>query len=166
MWRDHFTTVLFSCLQRLLFSFLLGLDTEFSLSLTRIISRILASSSIHVVVEFQRSSSWWRNSTVCVCRRVWISDKAVKQLPMTAAAGYLGAFSLRQRMLFCVQNLEYYMMEEAIEPNWIRFMSRLPNVSAFIHLSFTRYFEWQFKCFRTLCCVVFIQDFSDMVSDS
>lgn len=76
--------------------------------------------------------------TICVYCRVWISDKAVKQLPTTAAAGYLGAFSLRQRMLFCVQNLEYYMMEEAIEPNWIRFMSRLPNVSSIIHLCFTR----------------------------
>ncbi|KAG8243615.1 Gamma-tubulin complex component 2 [Homalodisca vitripennis] len=59
--------------------------------------------------------------------RVWINDKEVKRLPTTAASGYLGAFSLRQRMLFCVQNLEYYMMEEAIEPNWIRFMSRLNN---------------------------------------
>ncbi|XP_046665290.1 gamma-tubulin complex component 2-like isoform X2 [Homalodisca vitripennis] len=61
--------------------------------------------------------------------RVWINDKEVKRLPTTAASGYLGAFSLRQRMLFCVQNLEYYMMEEAIEPNWIRFMSRLNNVN-------------------------------------
>lgn len=61
--------------------------------------------------------------------RVWICDKAVKLLPRTEGSGYLCAFSLRQRMLFFTQNLEYYMMAEVIEPQWLKFLDRMQKVN-------------------------------------
>ncbi|XP_075217460.1 gamma-tubulin complex component 2-like isoform X2 [Lycorma delicatula] len=64
----------------------------------------------------------------CLCK-VWICDKAVKVLPRRQATGYLCAFSLRQRMLFCIQNLEYYMMAEVIEPQWLKFLDRMQKVN-------------------------------------
>lgn len=64
----------------------------------------------------------------CLCK-VWICDKAVKVLPRRQAVGYLCAFSLRQRMLFCIQNLEYYMMAEVIEPQWLKFLDRMQKVN-------------------------------------
>jgi len=38
------------------------------------------------------------------------------------------AFALRQRMLNFVQNLQYYMMFEVIEPNWQLFESNMDTV--------------------------------------
>lgn len=41
---------------------------------------------------------------------------------------YRQAFSLRQRMLDCIQHLEYYMMVEVIEPNWVTFLNKMSKV--------------------------------------
>ncbi|EPY85337.1 gamma-tubulin complex component 2 [Camelus ferus] len=62
---------------------------------------------------------------------VWVSNKAAKQCSLHSAkwmAGCLasgvaepvfaGAFTLRQRMLNFVQNIQYYMMFEVMEPTW------------------------------------------------
>uniref|UniRef100_A0A8C0TTY8 Gamma-tubulin complex component n=1 Tax=Canis lupus familiaris TaxID=9615 RepID=A0A8C0TTY8_CANLF len=49
---------------------------------------------------------------------VWISNKAAKQYSLHSAKWFAGAFTLRQRMLNFVQNIQYYMMFEVMEPTW------------------------------------------------
>ncbi|XP_014224531.1 gamma-tubulin complex component 2-like isoform X1 [Trichogramma pretiosum] len=61
--------------------------------------------------------------------RVWISNKIAKTFTHEAAMTYRQAFSLRQRMLDCIQHLEYYMMVEVIEPNWLMFLNKMSKVS-------------------------------------
>ncbi|XP_044592328.1 gamma-tubulin complex component 2-like isoform X2 [Cotesia glomerata] len=61
--------------------------------------------------------------------RVWISNKIAKTFTHTAAMAYRQAFSLRHRMLDCIQHLEYYMMVEVIEPNWQTFINKMSKVT-------------------------------------
>ncbi|XP_008203440.1 gamma-tubulin complex component 2 isoform X2 [Nasonia vitripennis] len=61
--------------------------------------------------------------------RVWISNKIAKTFTHEAAMAYRQAFSVRQRMLDCIQHLEYYMMVEVIEPNWLTFLNKMSKVS-------------------------------------
>ena len=49
---------------------------------------------------------------------LWSSSKATKKHMFHNRAWYSVAFALRQRMIHFVQNFEYYMMFEVIEPNW------------------------------------------------
>uniref|UniRef100_A0A8D2I461 Gamma-tubulin complex component n=1 Tax=Urocitellus parryii TaxID=9999 RepID=A0A8D2I461_UROPR len=49
---------------------------------------------------------------------VWISNKTAKQCALHSAKWFAGAFTLRQRMLNFVQNIQYYMMFEVMEPTW------------------------------------------------
>ncbi|XP_055962641.1 gamma-tubulin complex component 2 [Sorex fumeus] len=49
---------------------------------------------------------------------VWVSNKAAKQCSLHSAKWLAGAFTLRQRMLNFVQNIQYYMMFEVMEPTW------------------------------------------------
>lgn len=66
--------------------------------------------------------------------RVWISNKIAKTFTHEVAMAYRQAFSLRQRMLDCIQHLEYYMMVEVVEPNWLKFINKMSKVM--IHFSF------------------------------
>ncbi|KAF7991659.1 hypothetical protein HCN44_010460 [Aphidius gifuensis] len=61
--------------------------------------------------------------------RVWVSNKIAKTFTHEAAMAYRQAFSLRQRMLDCIQHLEYYMMVEVIEPNWHTFIDKMSKVT-------------------------------------
>uniref|UniRef100_H9GMS9 Gamma-tubulin complex component n=1 Tax=Anolis carolinensis TaxID=28377 RepID=H9GMS9_ANOCA len=49
---------------------------------------------------------------------VWISSKAAKRYSLHSSKWFAGAFTLRQRMLNFVQNIQYYMMFEVMEPTW------------------------------------------------
>lgn len=49
---------------------------------------------------------------------VWISSKTAKQYSLHSSKWFAGAFTLRQRMLNFVQNIQYYMMFEVMEPTW------------------------------------------------
>uniref|UniRef100_F7AV85 Gamma-tubulin complex component n=2 Tax=Equus TaxID=9789 RepID=F7AV85_HORSE len=49
---------------------------------------------------------------------VWVSNKTAKQGSLHSAKWFAGAFTLRQRMLNFVQNIQYYMMFEVMEPTW------------------------------------------------
>lgn len=49
---------------------------------------------------------------------VWISNKDAKQYSLHSAKWFSAAFALRQRMLNFVQNIQYYMMFEVMEPTW------------------------------------------------
>uniref|UniRef100_A0A1A7YDN6 Gamma-tubulin complex component n=1 Tax=Iconisemion striatum TaxID=60296 RepID=A0A1A7YDN6_9TELE len=48
----------------------------------------------------------------------WISNKDFKQYSLPSAKWFSAAFALRQRMLNFVQNIQYYMMFEVMEPTW------------------------------------------------
>ncbi|CAH2010721.1 unnamed protein product [Acanthoscelides obtectus] len=63
-----------------------------------------------------------------ICQ-VWKSNKVAKKFHFLDAQHYRAAFALRQRMLHCVQNLEYHMMVEVIEPHWCTFLQRIGKVN-------------------------------------
>nr|XP_018897203.1 PREDICTED: gamma-tubulin complex component 2-like [Bemisia tabaci] len=66
--------------------------------------------------------------------RVWLCDKNIKQLDVEGRQGYQKAFSLRQRMLFCIQNFAFYITEEIIEPNFNLFMMELKKAKDIDHV--------------------------------
>lgn len=57
--------------------------------------------------------------------RVWIANKNAKKFDHSTSELYRSAFTLRQRMMNAIQNLEYYMMIEVIEPVWDVFMHQI-----------------------------------------
>ena len=57
--------------------------------------------------------------------RVWIANKNAKKFDHSTSELYRAAFTLRQRMMNAIQNLEYYMMIEVIEPVWHVFLQQL-----------------------------------------
>ncbi|XP_017539885.1 gamma-tubulin complex component 2 [Pygocentrus nattereri] len=60
---------------------------------------------------------------------VWISNKSAKQYSLHSAKWFAGAFALRQRMLNFVQNIQYYMMFEVMEPTWHVMENNLKSAS-------------------------------------
>lgn len=60
--------------------------------------------------------------------RIWKENSIVKKFSPTAAELYRSAFTLRQRMMNAIQNLEYYMMIEVIEPNSHIFIEKMKSV--------------------------------------
>lgn len=60
---------------------------------------------------------------------VWISNKEVKQYSLHSAKWFAAAFALRQRMLNFVQNIQYYMMFEVMEPTWHIMENNLKSAS-------------------------------------
>lgn len=63
--------------------------------------------------------------------KAWINNKNIIQFESKVADAYRFTFSLRQRMIYAIQSLEYYIMIEVIEPMWHDFlqkMSRVENV--------------------------------------
>lgn len=57
--------------------------------------------------------------------RIWIANKNAKKFDHSTSELYRSAFTLRQRMMNAIQNLEYYMMIEVIEPYWHDFMLQI-----------------------------------------
>lgn len=57
--------------------------------------------------------------------RVWIGNNNAKKFDHGTSEQYRAAFTLRQRMMDTIQNLEYYMMIEVIEPVWLVFMQQI-----------------------------------------
>lgn len=64
--------------------------------------------------------------TLC---NVWTLNKSAKQLLLNTSTWYALAFALCQRMMHLVQNLQYYMLFEVVEPNWHVLMDSLRKVS-------------------------------------
>ncbi|ALC49943.1 Grip84, partial [Drosophila busckii] len=60
--------------------------------------------------------------------KIWKENSVAKKFTSQAAKLYRSAFTLRQRMMNAVQNLEYYMMIEVIEPNWHEFIEKMKKV--------------------------------------
>lgn len=61
--------------------------------------------------------------------RVWKENNNANKFAPATAELYRSAFTLRQRMMSAVQNIEYYMMIEVIEPTWHEFVAKLDAVS-------------------------------------
>ncbi|KRT81633.1 hypothetical protein AMK59_5448 [Oryctes borbonicus] len=95
-----------------------------------------------------------------ICQ-VWRSNKVTKKFPFHAAKQYRNAFALRQRMLHCVQNLEYHMMVEVIEPHWCTFvqkMSKVNNVDEILSC----HFDFLDACLKD--CMLTIPDLLSIVT--
>uniref|UniRef100_H3AUY2 Gamma-tubulin complex component n=1 Tax=Latimeria chalumnae TaxID=7897 RepID=H3AUY2_LATCH len=60
---------------------------------------------------------------------IWINNKTAKQYSLYSAKWFAAAFTLRQRMLNFVQNIQYYMMFEVMEPTWHVLENNLKSVS-------------------------------------
>uniref|UniRef100_A0A665VRI8 Gamma-tubulin complex component n=1 Tax=Echeneis naucrates TaxID=173247 RepID=A0A665VRI8_ECHNA len=60
---------------------------------------------------------------------VWISNKDFRQNSLHSAKWFAAAFALRQRMLNFVQNIQYYMMFEVMEPTWHNMENNLKTAS-------------------------------------
>ncbi|KAH8340783.1 hypothetical protein KR059_006884, partial [Drosophila kikkawai] len=60
--------------------------------------------------------------------KIWKENSIAKKFSPQAAELYRSAFTLRQRMMNAIQNLEYYMMIEIIEPNWHIFIEKMQAV--------------------------------------
>merc|ERR1719166_898961 len=56
---------------------------------------------------------------------VWITTKTTKNLPVERLSTYGPSFHLRQKMLNFIQNLEYYMTFEVLEPNWEEMIAKI-----------------------------------------
>ena len=54
----------------------------------------------------------------------WLKQQATKGLTGVTAC-FSASYGLRQRMLHFLQNLEYYMMFEVLEPNWHVLLQKL-----------------------------------------
>ncbi|CAB4000138.1 Gamma-tubulin complex component 2 [Paramuricea clavata] len=61
--------------------------------------------------------------------RIWLNDKTTKQHRFRATRWYVECSALRTKMLQFVQNYEYYMMSEVIEPYWHLLENNLKNVN-------------------------------------
>lgn len=61
--------------------------------------------------------------------RVWYLNKKTKSLPRSEICFYAAAFALRQRMLNFIQNLDYYLTLEVIEPHWNDFFRKISQVT-------------------------------------
>jgi len=61
--------------------------------------------------------------------QLWASNKQAKKQMLHKRPWYSIAFALRQRMIHLVQNFEYYMMFEVIEPNWHLLEDNLRSVT-------------------------------------
>uniref|UniRef100_A0A8C4Z1Z9 Gamma-tubulin complex component n=1 Tax=Gadus morhua TaxID=8049 RepID=A0A8C4Z1Z9_GADMO len=60
---------------------------------------------------------------------VWITNKDAKQHSLHSTKWFAAAFALRQRMLNFVQNIQYYMMFEVMEPTWHIMENNLKSAS-------------------------------------
>ncbi|XP_049615725.1 gamma-tubulin complex component 2 isoform X2 [Syngnathus scovelli] len=60
---------------------------------------------------------------------VWITNKHAKHHWSHSAKWFAAAFALRQRMLNFVQNIQYYMMFEVMEPTWHLMENNLKTAS-------------------------------------
>ncbi|KAG5672653.1 hypothetical protein PVAND_002766 [Polypedilum vanderplanki] len=79
--------------------------------------------------------------------RVWIANNNAKKFDHGTSEQYRAAFTLRQRMMNAVQNLEYYMMIEVIEPVWHVFMQQISKAKNFDDI-LTYHEDFLDKCLR------------------
>lgn len=79
---------------------------------------------------------------------VWKGNKIAKSFTLNAVTGYAQAFALRQKMLNFVQNLEYYIMVEVIEPNFHHFLETASSKTNSIDEMSQHHQDFIDKCLR------------------
>lgn len=99
---------------------------------------------------FKKLSAVYNNVFVLFQNRIWKENSIAKKFSPQAAELYRSAFTLRQRMMNAVQNLEYYMMIEVIEPNWHLFIQNMSKVNK-INLVLFVCINFHTFCFTYVC---------------
>jgi gamma-tubulin complex component 2 len=79
---------------------------------------------------------------------VWKGNKIAKRFTLNAVTGYAQAFALRQKMLNFVQNLEYYIMLEVIEPTFHQFLEYVQTKVTSVDDMMKSHEEYIQKCLR------------------
>ncbi|KAK9738615.1 Gamma tubulin complex component C-terminal [Popillia japonica] len=106
-------------------------------------------------IQTMAEPDYWSNG------EFWRSNKVTKKFPFHAAKQYRNAFALRQRMLHCVQNLEYHMMVEVIEPHWCTFVQKISKVSNVDEI-LSCHFDFLDACLKD--CMLTIPDLLSIVT--
>lgn len=105
---------------------LTGVETfSFGMEVKWPVSLILNHKAIACYQMIFRHLFYCKHVERLLCR-VWLYNKVVKRF--SEARLYADAFALRQRMLSCVQHLQYYMCVEVIEPSWCHLIQSLDKV--------------------------------------
>ncbi|KAK9876582.1 hypothetical protein WA026_013961 [Henosepilachna vigintioctopunctata] len=108
---------------------LLAIETfAFSYKVHWPLSLILNRKSLACYQMIFRHLFYCKHVDRMICQ-VWRANKVAKRFAFEDASHYRTAFALRQKMLHCVQNLEYHMMVEVIEPHWCTFMQKISKVN-------------------------------------
>ncbi|XP_023945921.2 gamma-tubulin complex component 2 isoform X2 [Bicyclus anynana] len=106
---------------------LTGIETfSFGMEVKWPVSLILNHKAIACYQMIFRHLFFCKHVERLLCR-VWLYNKVVKRF--SEARLYADAFALRQRMLSCVQHLQYYMCVEVIEPSWCHLIQSLDKVN-------------------------------------
>lgn len=79
---------------------------------------------------------------------VWKGNKIAKRYTLNAVIGYGQAFALRQKMLNFVQNLEYYIMLEVIEPTFHQFLEYVKTKVSSVDDMIKSHEDYIQKCLR------------------
>ncbi|XP_045459767.1 gamma-tubulin complex component 2-like [Melitaea cinxia] len=115
---------------------LTGIETfSFGMEVKWPVSLILNHKAIACYQMIFRHLFYCKHVERLLCR-VWLYNKVVKRF--SEARLYADAFALRQRMLSCVQHLQYYMCVEVIEPSWCQLIQSLDKdpFSCVLHLQY------------------------------
>ncbi|XP_053599944.1 gamma-tubulin complex component 2-like isoform X2 [Plodia interpunctella] len=106
---------------------LTGIETfSFGMEVKWPVSLILNHKAIACYQMIFRHLFYCKHVERLLCR-VWLYNKVVKRF--SEARQYADAFALRQRMLSCIQHLQYYMCVEVIEPSWCQLIQSLDKVN-------------------------------------
>ncbi|CAG5055996.1 unnamed protein product [Parnassius apollo] len=106
---------------------LTGIETfSFGMEVKWPVSLILNHKAIACYQMIFRHLFYCKHIERLLCR-VWLYNKVVKRF--SEARLYADAFALRQRMLSCIQHLQYYMCVEVIEPSWCQLIQSLDKVN-------------------------------------
>ncbi|XP_050672625.1 gamma-tubulin complex component 2-like isoform X2 [Leptidea sinapis] len=106
---------------------LTGIETfSFGMEVKWPVSLILNHKAIACYQMIFRHLFYCKHVERLLCR-VWLYNKVVKRF--SEARQYAEAFALRQRMLSCIQHLQYYMCVEVIEPSWCQLIHSLDKVN-------------------------------------
>ena len=79
---------------------------------------------------------------------VWKGNKIAKRYTLQAVTGYGQAFALRQKILNFVQNLEYYIMLEVIEPTFHQFLDYVQTKVSSVDDMMKSHEDYIQKCLR------------------
>ncbi|KAL4714483.1 hypothetical protein ACJJTC_017778, partial [Scirpophaga incertulas] len=106
---------------------LTGIETfSFGMEVKWPVSLILNHKAIACYQMIFRHLFYCKHVERLLCR-VWLNNKVVKRF--SEGRLYRAAFTLRQRMLGCIQHLQYYMGVEVIEPSWCQLIQSLEKVN-------------------------------------